>query len=90
MFKYLEDVDLSNYGMFLNKTCMKIEPGLSTIDLEFTLPSLNNDLEESAKNVDRFFLDLRLLNTIRGSTSTAVKKHYEELLTLLALSKTNV
>lgn len=68
---------------------MKVEPGITTIDLSFTLPSVNEGLEASAKNLDEFFLDLQLLNKIRGSTSTAIQKQYQELLILLALSTTS-
>lgn len=89
MFKYLQNVDLSSYGMYLNKASIKMESSITTIELEFNLPSASLDIDSSAKDLDRFFLDLQLLNTLHGSTSTTVQKHYEELLMLLALSKPN-
>lgn len=82
----MEAVNLSNYGMYLNHTSIKIEPTMATINLELSLSTTSLDSTDASENLDRFFLDLKLLNTLRGSTSPAVQKHYEELLILLALS----
>ena len=90
MFKYLENIELENYGLYVKNVGMRVESQLSmnelTIEMEFTMPSyLSGD--DSEERLDKFFLDLKMINALQNNCNPAVKKQYEELLVLLALTK---
>ena len=87
MFKHINNVNLMNYGLYLQSTSINSDSVNTTLTFELSIPSGAMNLEDTESNIDRFFLDLKMLNELRGSQTTAVRNHYEELLTLLALSK---
>ena len=91
MFKNMQDIDLSAYGMYMEKTAVRSDPSGVKIELEISLPMASKGLDstDAFKDLERFFLDLKLLNSMRNNVSSAVQNHYEELLVLLALSNSN-
>jgi hypothetical protein len=86
MIKHIKELDLSGYGFYLNKVHIDVDTASNTnINLDFTMPFMNSE-ENTLENLERFLLDLKMLNRVKNNTSPAVQKHYEELLILLALS----
>ena len=45
--------------------------------------------QENLENMEKFLLDLKVLNAIRNNSTPSVQKQYEELLITLALTKEN-
>jgi len=86
MFKHMHDIDLMNYGMYYQATAIESDTINTTLKFELSIPSGAINTNETERNIDRFFLDLKMLNNLRGNNSASVQKAYEELLTLLALT----
>ena len=86
MFKHLQDVDLQGYGLSLTNFGVKVDmAGNTEVDLNFTAPFMDTD-EAKQENIERFLLDLRLINRLRTNCNPAVQQHYEELLILMSLT----
>ena len=90
MFKHINNVDLMNYGMYYQSTAIESDSINTTLKFELSIPSGAMNLDETENNIDRFFLDLKMLNSLRGNSSASVQKAYEELLTLLALTNVSM
>jgi len=86
MIKYMNDIDLSNYGLYLESTSIKADAINATVSMELTIPSGVLNSSDTVENLERFYLDLKMMNALKGNFTPAVQTHYEELLILLALS----
>lgn len=70
--------DVSAYKLHMTAMSMSAGQFEGSLVLDFAV--------HDTTAVSGFFNDLNTMNKIKGSKSKAVKKHYAELLTLLALS----
>lgn len=86
MFKHLQDVNLQGYGLSLTNFGVQVDiAGNTEIQLNFTAPFMESD-EDKQANIERFLLDVRMINGLRTNCNPAVQKHYEELLILMSLT----
>jgi hypothetical protein len=84
MITNVPDVDLGSYAMSLgNLSISQDMVGSQTINMSFSLPYANKDNDTK---LDQFFTDLRIMNTLRSNPTAVVRDHYEQLLSLLALT----
>jgi hypothetical protein len=73
------EAELDAYDLYLTNMSLTMTPYDGTLHVDFTV--------RDTQKVEKFFKDINILNKIKKSKSKAVQKHYEELMTLLALTK---
>jgi hypothetical protein len=73
------EAELDAYDLYLTNMSLTMTPYDGTLHIDFTV--------RDTQQVEKFFKDLNTMNKIKGSQSEAVINHYEELMTLLALTK---
>ena len=89
MLDNFQDINLQAYGLYLNKVSIEMDTASNTnFDLQFTMPFMGTN-QENLENMEKFLLDLKVLNAIRNNSTPSVQKQYEELLITLALTKEN-
>jgi len=87
MLENLQNIDLQAYGLYLNKVIVEMNNAANTsFNLEFTMPFMGTQ-EDNVENMDKFLLDLQLINAIRNNSTPSVQKQYQDLLLTLALTK---
>ena len=66
------------YNLHITNVTLNINSHDGTLHVDFNI--------RNTETVESFFDDITVMNNIKRSKSDAVKKHYAELMTLLALS----
>lgn len=78
MFINGDSIDLDSYNLFVTNVRINVDPMEAYLEMNFTIT--NNEY------LGEFFVDLNTMNNIRNNKSAAVRKAYEHLITLAALT----
>ena len=87
LFKSPSDINLSNYGLYLNSLNIKVDNMSTDVTMEFSVPNTGLEGSDTQAQLEKFFTDLKVINSVRNNPIPAVRDQWEALLILLALAK---